>query len=85
MLAGLWEFPHVSGKLELEAALTQLERWGAVAEDVEKSVERTHIFTHVQWEMRGYFIRCKTLPPDVVHGKPEDYALPTAFRLFVEE
>ena len=84
LLAGLWEFPHVSGKLELEAALAQLEAWGAVPEEIERSVERTHIFTHVQWEMRGWFLRCKTLPPDFVHGKPEAYALPTAFRLFLE-
>ena len=84
LLAGLWEFPHVSGKLELEAALAQLEAWGAVPEEIERSVERTHIFTHVQWEMRGWFLRCKALPPDFVHGKPEAYALPTAFRLFLE-
>ena len=84
LLAGLWEFPHVSGKLELEAALVQLEAWGAVPEEIERSVERTHIFTHVQWEMRGLFLRCKALPPDFVHGKPEAYALPTAFRLFLE-
>ena len=84
LLAGLWEFPHISGKLELEDALAQLEAWGAVPEEIERSVERTHIFTHVQWEMRGFFIRCKALPPNYVHGAPAHYALPTAFRLFLE-
>lgn len=84
LLAGLWEFPHVSGTLDADAVLTLLDRLGAVPEDLERVVDRTHIFTHVQWQMRGFFIRCRTLPPDTVHGKPEQYALPTAFRQFLE-
>ena len=84
LLAGLWEFPHVPGKLELPQALEQLERWGAVPEEIERSVERTHIFTHVQWDMRGFFIRCQVLPEGFVRGNPEEYALPTAFRQFLE-
>jgi len=85
LLAGLWEFPHVPGKLALEDALAQLDAWGAVPEEIEKSVERTHIFTHVQWEMRGWHIRCRKLPENFAHGRPDACALPTAFRLFVEE
>ena len=85
LLAGLWEFPHVSGKQDLPDVLAQLEVWGCVPEEIEKSVERTHIFTHVQWEMRGWFIRCRELPGNFIHGRPENYALPTAFRLFLEE
>ena len=84
LLAGLWEFPHVPGKLELSEALAQLEVWGAIPEEVERSVERVHIFTHVQWEMRGWYIRCQVLPEDFVHGRPAEYALPTAFRQFLE-
>ena len=84
LLAGLWEFPHVPRKLELPETLALLEAWGAIPEEIEKSVERTHIFTHVQWEMRGFFIRCRELPQDFTRGRPEEYALPTAFRLFLE-
>ena len=84
LLAGLWEFPHVPGKLELSEALAQLEAWGAIPEEVERSVERVHIFTHVQWEMRGWYIRCRTLPEIFAAGSPAEYALPTAFRQFLE-
>lgn len=84
LLAGLWEFPHVPGKLELSDVLVLLEQWQAVPEEIERSVERTHIFTHVQWNMRGFYIRCKILPPHIPHGRPEAYALPTAFRLFLD-
>lgn len=84
LLAGLWEFPHVSGKLELHQVLELLAQWQAVPDEIERSVERTHIFTHVQWEMRGWHIRCKALPPHTTWGCPEDFALPTAFRLFLD-
>ncbi len=84
LLAGLWEFPHVPGKLELSQVLAQLDAWGAIPEEVERSSEKTHIFTHVQWEMRGWYIRCRTLPEGFVHGRPAEYALPTAFRQFLE-
>ena len=83
LLAGLWEFPHVPGKLELPQVLEQLEAWGILPEEIERSSEKTHIFTHVQWEMRGWQIRCKSggaftwVPPQTV-------ALPTAFRMFLE-
>lgn len=85
LLAGLWEFPHVPGALDAAAVLALLDQLGAVPEDLERVVDRTHIFTHVQWQMRGFFIRCRALPPGTVHGRPEQYALPTAFRQFLEE
>jgi A/G-specific adenine glycosylase len=84
LLAGLWEFPHVPGKLELPQVLEQLEQWGIVPIDIERSVERTHIFTHVQWDMRGWHIHCRARDNGFIWKKPEIVALPTAFRLFLE-
>ena len=83
LLAGLWEFPHVDGTHELPQVLSLLEQWGVDALDVEKKVEKTHVFTHVEWHMTGYFIRC--LPSGSFHwGDPHTLALPTAFRIFME-
>ena len=82
LLAGLWEFPHISGKQELPQVLQQLETWGIVPDEVERSSEKTHIFTHVQWEMRGWYIRCRNCSGPFVWAPPEQYALPTAFRIF---
>jgi len=84
LLAGLWEFPHVSGKLELPQALAQLEAWGIVPEEIERSAEKTHIFTHVQWEMRGWYIRCRGQGGSFQWNTPAKYALPTAFRIFLD-
>ena len=86
LLAGLWEFPHVSGTMEVEDALKQLENWGIRPEDVQKSSDKVHIFTHIQWNMRGWYIRCGNRPDGFVWAKEEEldtvYALPTAFRQF---
>ena len=84
LLAGLWEFPHLSGKLTLEQALEHLEQQGISVLDVEKSAEKVHIFTHKEWHMTGYFLSCQK-GGAYTWGKISDYALPTAFRIFTEE
>ena len=88
LLAGLWQFPNISGKLDLNAALDTLQQWGFTATDVYQTIERRHIFTHIQWNMTGIFVE--------VNGKTdrftwmtaaqieENAALPTAFRQFWE-
>lgn len=85
LLAGLWQFPHVNGFLDAEAALAQVEAWGITPEELERASEKVHIFTHVEWHMRGYFIRCTDCAAPHTWGKPENYALPTAFRIFLED
>ncbi len=88
LLAGLWEFPHVPGTLELDGALTQLETWGLRPTEVERSSDKVHIFTHIQWNMRGWYFQCAE-PAGPFQWVGEDqldslYALPTAFRMFRE-
>ena len=85
LLAGLWEFPHLPGKWELPRILDRLDQWGIVPEEIERSSDKTHIFTHVQWEMRGWHIRCKGPGGPFSWADPETVALPTAFRIFLEK
>lgn len=88
LLAGLWEFPNVEGKLELPEALNAVEEMGLKPKAVFRQVERKHIFTHIQWNLRGYFL--EVTEPAVFHWFTPDEinkqaALPTAFRQFWEE
>ena len=88
LLAGLWEFPNVEGQLDAAAAVRQAEAWGAVPFEIEKSVERVHIFTHIVWKLRCYYLSCREMP-DCFEWVDEarfgqDVALPTAFRIFSE-
>ena len=89
LLAGLWEFPNVSGRLSTADALTQLEQWGLGIKDLRLQLERCHIFTHIRWDMRGFYAEISAPGGGFVWLTAEEInnntALPTAFRQFWEE
>ncbi len=88
LLAGLWEYPHTEGFLTVEEAISLAESWGLRPLSPVKIVEKTHIFTHVQWNMRGVYMECSAKSADFtwadLQALEETYALPTAFRQFSE-
>ena len=89
LLAGLWEFPNVPGHLSAQAALEQAAAWGCRPRELRRSLGKTHIFTHIQWEMTGYYIDCEAEPEIFLWADAgqldRDISLPTAFRQFREE
>ena len=88
LLAGLWEFPNVPGKLETEGALAQAESFGLRPREVYRQVERKHIFTHIRWEMRGVYLEVAEPGGEfawlTAQEIEKEAALPTAFRQFWE-
>jgi len=89
LLAGLWHFPNVEGSLDTLQAIEYLKEKGIAVKDVLRQAERKHIFTHVQWNMRGFYMEVSShrgtyqwLTPDKIEAEA---ALPTAFRQFWEE
>ncbi|MBQ9149183.1 MAG: A/G-specific adenine glycosylase [Oscillospiraceae bacterium] len=89
LLAGLWEFPHIPGKPDTEVALEAATEMGLRPRELLRSVERKHIFTHIEWQMRGYYLETTDCTEGFVWLTAEeirrDAALPTAFRQFWEE
>ncbi len=89
LLAGLWQLPNVPGKLDAKAALEQVEKFGLKPDEIFMQVERNHIFTHVEWHMRGIYVNVSTRNDEFLWLSEEDIrsqtALPTAFRLFLPE
>lgn len=89
LLAGLWEFPNVSGKLEVPQALEAAEDMRVGPRNLLRQVERKHIFTHIQWNLRGYYLEVAEKPDCFRWFTGEEIraqaALPTAFRQFWEE
>ena len=79
----------MEGKLAAAEALLFAEKAGCEPSELLKSVERVHVFTHIIWRMRCYYIVCKEKSPEFVWAsdarRKTDVALPTAFRMFVEE
>ena len=87
LLAGMWEFPNVTGELEASQALEQAARWGCGPWGEVAVRQERHVFTHVTWEMTGYEIHCAQAPAEFVWATQEEmktrYSLPTAFRRFL--
>ena len=89
LLAGLWQFPNECGHFSAEEAVAWAEERGLHPRNVERSLDRHHIFTHIRWDLRGWFLEVDEmaggftwLPLEEID---EQAALPTAFRQFREE
>ena len=89
LLGGLWELPAVQGALNENAALEQARAWGLDPVYLEKVLFHTHIFTHIEWHMRCCLLHCRNTGGGFTWATREelarDYALPSAFRPFVEQ
>lgn len=89
LLASLWQFPNVPGKLSAKEALSKVEENGALVKEIYRQVERKHIFTHVEWHMSGIYLELKEPTGGyawlTAQQVEEEAALPTAFRQFWEE
>jgi A/G-specific adenine glycosylase len=89
LLAGLWQFPNVPGMLETADALQWAADMGLKPRDILRQVERSHIFTHIIWKMRGIYLETAEQAGVyqwlTVEQIEKEAALPTAFRQFWEE
>ncbi len=89
LLSGLWQFPNELGEKEPAAALQTAEASGVQPAELCEEIHKTHIFTHIRWEMTGYHILCKVKDKGFTWATKTElestYALPTAFRIFLEE
>lgn len=88
LLSRMWEFYHVPGHLGEAAVFAHLEEAGFAPESVEILGSARHIFTHLEWEMKGYFCKVNCPSPQVEWKTVEEIrgecALPGAFRFFKE-
>ncbi len=89
LLAGLWQFPNLEGELTLAEAVDYAQKLGLNPVRPLYSLSRVHVFTHIRWEMTGYAVECACPGGDFVWADGGEleakYALPTAFRVFLED
>ena len=82
LLAGLWEFPGESGALTAQEAAARVP--GALR--CTPCGEAVHVFTHVEWHMRGYVIDCAAPLPDYRWASADElregFSIPTALRYY---
>lgn len=96
LLAGLYELPNQEGYLSREEILDYVESLGLLPLHIATAGEARHIFSHVEWRMKGYFIKVasteeKKIGELIFVDKKESrgrYPIPSAFsayRKYMEE
>lgn len=88
LLASLFEFVNLEGKMNEREIQDWLSERGASAVEITKIGEAKHIFTHIEWHMTGYFVRFTgEIGLDAIFASPaeiqKEYAVPSAFRFFL--
>ncbi len=82
LLAGLYELPNIYGDLTEQDALSLYDG------DVRPLPAAKHVFTHIVWNMKGYFVALKKPPESegLFFVSPEEllreYSLPSAFSAY---
>lgn len=89
LLAGMWEYPSFPGHLTAAEVLRQAALLGLCPERAVPLPDAKHIFTHIEWDMRGYLLELGErpslpLPYSFVSGSAlkEELAVPSAFKAY---
>ncbi len=87
LLGGLWELPNLASVLDAQQALDWAAQNGVSPLFLLQTVNRTHIFTHVEWHMTCHSIECARADERFTWASAaelsERYALPSAFSKFL--
>ena len=93
LLAGLYEFPNQEGFLSEKEVLFFVEKQNLVPIQIKKIENAKHIFSHVEWDMKGYLIRVAALEesadPKMIFAEisevEKEYPIPAAFQAYAEQ
>ncbi len=84
LLAGLYELPNVEGFLTQQEAHAQLKEWGLNPKTITKGGRGKHIFTHVEWHMKGYIAEVEAPQAGFIwvdqREQSSGFSVPAAFR-----
>lgn len=97
LLAGMYEFPTLSGFCTAEEVVEYLSENGLRTIRIQPLEDAKHIFTHKEWHMKGYMVRVDELEPSVsvtdvtkdwIYIQPEEtkerYPIPAAFAAYTK-
>lgn len=96
LLAGLYELPNREGYLSEEEILSYVKDLHLLPLHIREAGEAKHIFSHVEWRMKGYFIKVAATEEKKVgslifvdrkesRGKYPIPSAVSAYRKFIEE
>lgn len=85
LLAGLYEFMNKEGHITKTDLMNELILQGYVIKQILGLHPAKHIFSHIEWHMKGYLVEVETLSGGLWCTKQElikQYALPTALSVY---
>ena len=95
LLAGLYEFPNVEGHLKQKEVIAYAESLGLTPIRIKKLPDAKHIFSHVEWRMKGYEVIVDELEKELKTDQwkeqvifadkkelDEKYPMPSAFEAY---
>ena len=89
LLSGMYQLPNIEGFFRDEEILAHLKEWGLEPQTVSFYREAKHVFTHIDWFMRGYRAGVQQKADRFIWVSPqelqENYALPTAFQKLLKD
>ena len=88
LLAKLIEFPNVEGSLDEASARVALAQWGLKVQSVTPCGTAKHIFTHIEWQMKGYIVEVAGDCDGFRWADADEFetlAIPSAFRAYTAQ
>jgi len=91
LLPNLFEFPNLPGHLTEQECKEAVETLGVKALEIKGLNPVRHIFTHLEWKMKGYFVEVelKREQEGLIWATREEidtfYSIPTAFKGFLKD
>ncbi len=89
LLAATYEFPNCEGHLTAEEARMQADSLGLMPTVAAPLSDSVHVFTHIEWHMKGYYLPVKRECEEFLWATPEEifasYAVASAFRAYKRE
>ncbi|MEO2237619.1 A/G-specific adenine glycosylase [Dorea sp. YH-dor226] len=91
LLAGLYEFPNLEGWMSQDEVTCYCKEIGLMPVRIKKLEDAKHIFSHIEWHMKGYEVVVDELEKTNRKGflfiRPEEiereYSIPSAFEKYV--
>ena len=88
LLSGMYQLPNIEGFYTPEELKKIIAKWQLQAADIRFIKEEKHIFTHIDWYMKGYFVKVEKKNRQFLWVSPQEltekYPLPTAFQKFTK-
>ncbi len=93
LLAGMYEFPVMSGHVAADKVINYLKEQGLNTLWITPLEDAKHIFSHKEWHMKGYMVRVDELsrgdvPADWLFVEPKEtefsYPIPTAYAKYMK-